>query len=194
MLANVGRPIDYSQPMADARLPDGSRVNAIIPPATIGGPMITIRKFVADRLAARDLISMGSLNEEAAVLLETAVANGAGIVVSAVGGSGKTTMLNVVSSWVPSDERIVTIEDPTELSLRQPHVVALEAREGDHGLTITRAQLLKNALRMRSDRIRSGAARGAEAFDILQAMNTGHDGSMTTVHANAPRAALRRVE
>jgi pilus assembly protein CpaF len=188
MLANVGRPIDYSQPMADARLPDGSRVNAIIPPATIGGPMITIRKFVADRLAARDLISMGSLNEEAAVLLETAVANGAGIVVSAVGGSGKTTMLNVVSSWVPSDERIVTIEDPTELSLRQPHVVAFEAREGDHGLTITRAQLLKNSLRMRSDRIRSGATRGAEAFDILQAMNTARAASSTSPRCTAWRA------
>ena len=194
MLANVGRTIDYSQPMADARLPDGSRVNAIIPPATIDGPMITIRKFVADRLTARDLISMGSLNEEAAVLLETAVATGAGIVVSGGTGSGKTTMLNVLSGWVPSDERIVTIEDPAELSLRQPHVVALEARDDESGLTITRAQLLKNSLRMRPDRIIIGEVRGAEAFDMLQAMNTGHDGSMTTVHANSPRDALRRVE
>ncbi len=194
MLANVGRTIDYSQPMADARLPDGSRVNAIIPPASIDGPMITIRKFVADRLTARDLITMGSLNEEAAALLETAVANGAGIVVSGGTGAGKTTMLNVLSSWVPDGERIVTIEDPAELSLRQPHVVALEARDDQSGFDITRAQLLKNALRMRPDRILIGEVRGAEAFDMLQAMNTGHDGSMTTVHANAPRDALRRIE
>jgi pilus assembly protein CpaF len=194
MLANVGRTIDYSQPMADARLPDGSRVNAIIPPASIDGPMITIRKFVADRLTARDLITMGSLNEEAAAVLEAAVANGAGIVVSGGTGSGKTTMLNVLSGWVPDGERIVTIEDPAELSLRQPHVVALEARDDQSGFDITRAQLLKNALRMRPDRIIIGEVRGAEAFDMLQAMNTGHDGSMTTVHANAPRDALRRVE
>ena len=194
MLAYVGRSIDFSQPMVDARLPDGSRVNAIIPPASIDGPMITIRKFVADRLTARDLITMGSLNEEAALLLEAAVAGGAGIVVSGGTGSGKTTMLNVLSGWVPDDERIVTIEDPAELSLRQVHVVALEAREDQSGFEVTRAQLLKNALRMRPDRIIIGEVRGAEAFDMLQAMNTGHDGSMTTVHANAPRDALRRIE
>ncbi|MDA0353178.1 MAG: CpaF family protein [Chloroflexi bacterium] len=194
MLANVGRTIDFSQPMVDARLPDGSRVNAIVPPASIDGPMITIRKFVADRLTSRDLIAMGSLNQEAASLLEAAVVGGAGIVVSGGTGSGKTTMLNVLSEWVPSDERIVTIEDPAELSLRQPHVVALEARDDNSGFDITRAQLLKNALRMRPDRILIGEVRGAEAFDMLQAMNTGHDGSMTTVHANAPRDALRRIE
>ena len=194
MLSNVGRTIDFSQPMADARLADGSRVNAIIPPASIDGPMITIRKFVADRLTARDLIAMGSLNEEAATLLEAAVASGAGLVVSGGTGSGKTTMLNVLSGWVPDGERIVTIEDPAELSLRQPHVVALEARDDQSGNEITRAQLLKNALRMRPDRIIIGEVRGAEAFDMLQAMNTGHEGSMTTVHANAPRDALRRIE
>ncbi len=194
MIANVGRTIDYSQPMVDARLPDGSRVNAIIPPASIQGPMITIRKFVADRLTAPDLVTMGSLNQEAVQVLEAAVASGAGIIVSGGTGSGKTTMLNVLSSWVPDGERIVTIEDPAELSLRQPHVVALEARDDQSGFDITRAQLLKNALRMRPDRIIIGEVRGAEAFDMLQAMNTGHDGSMTTVHANAPRDALRRVE
>ena len=194
MIANVGRTIDHSQPMVDARLPDGSRVNAIIAPASIHGPMITIRKFVADRLTARDMIAIGSLNEEAVQVLEAAVASGAGIVVSGGTGAGKTTLLNVLSSWVPEGERIVTIEDPAELSLRQPHVVALEARDDDSGFEITRAQLLKNALRMRPDRILIGEVRGAEAFDMLQAMNTGHDGSMTTVHANAPRDALRRIE
>ena len=194
MIANVGRTIDHSQPMVDARLPDGSRVNAIIPPASIDGPMITIRKFIADRLTARDLIAMGSLNQEAAAVLEAAVASGSGIVVSGGTGAGKTTMLNVLSSWVPDGERIVTIEDPAELSLRQPHVVALEARDDESGMQITRAQLLKNALRMRPDRILIGEVRGAEAFDMLQAMNTGHDGSMTTVHANTPRDALRRIE
>ena len=194
MIANVGRTIDHSQPMVDARLTDGSRVNAIIPPASIEGPMITIRKFIADRLTAKDLVAMGSLNEEAVALLEAAVANGAGIVVSGGTGSGKTTMLNVLSGWVPEGERIVTIEDPAELSLRQPHVVALEARDDQSGLEITRAQLLKNSLRMRPDRIIIGEVRGGEAFDMLQAMNTGHEGSMTTVHANAPRDALRRVE
>ena len=194
MLANIGRSIDYSNPMADSRLPDGSRVNAIIPPASIHGPMITIRKFVADRLTAEDLVAIGSLNQAATVVLDAAVSSGAGIVVSGGTGTGKTTLLNVLSGWIPDGERIVTIEDPAELALRQPHVVSLEARAEQNGVEVTRAQLLKNALRMRPDRIIIGEVRGAEAFDMLQAMNTGHDGSMTTVHANSPRDALRRIE
>ena len=194
ILAPAGRTIDESTPMVDARLPDGSRVNAVIPPASTIGPLLTIRKFVADRLTAEDLIEMGSLTRGSADLLQAAVDAGLNIIVSGGTGSGKTTMLNVLSTWIPSQHRIVTIEDPAELSLRQPHVVALEARPGAQINPITQAALLKNSLRMRPDRIVVGEVRGGEAFDMLQAMNTGHEGSMSTVHANTPRDAVRRVE
>jgi pilus assembly protein CpaF len=194
ILTPTGRTIDESNPLVDARLPDGSRVNAVIPPASITGPLLTIRKFVADRLTADDLVSMGSLSQQSSDILAAAVHAGLNIIVSGGTGSGKTTMLNVLSSWIPSDERIVTIEDPAELSLRQPHVVRLEARPNEHGGAIHQRDLLRNALRMRPDRIIVGEVRGAEAFDMLQAMNTGHDGSLSTVHANTPRDAVRRIE
>lgn len=194
ILAPAGRTIDESTPMVDARLPDGSRVNAVIPPASTIGPLLTIRKFVADRLTAEDLIEMGSLTQQSADLLQAAVDAGLNLIVSGGTGSGKTTMLNVLSTWIPSQHRILTIEDPAELSLRQPHVVALEARPGAQINPITQAALLKNSLRMRPDRIVVGEVRGGEAFDMLQAMNTGHEGSMSTVHANTPRDAVRRVE
>ncbi len=194
ILAPAGRTIDESTPMVDARLPDGSRVNAVIPPASTIGPLLTIRKFVADRLTAEDLIEMGSLTRQSADLMQAAVDAGLNIVVSGGTGSGKTTMLNVLSTWIPSQHRILTIEDPAELSLRQPHVVALEARPGAQINPITQAALLKNSLRMRPDRIVVGEVRGGEAFDMLQAMNTGHEGSMSTVHANTPRDAVRRIE
>ena len=194
ILAPAGRTIDEATPMVDARLPDGSRVNAVIPPASTIGPLLTIRKFVADRLTAEDLIRMGSLSEQSADLLKAGVDAGLNIIVSGGTGSGKTTMLNVLSTWVPSQHRILTIEDPAELSLRQPHVVSLEARPGAAVNPITQAQLLKNSLRMRPDRIIVGEVRGGEAFDMLQAMNTGHEGSMSTVHANSPRDGVRRIE
>ncbi len=194
MLANTGGSIDQSSPMADTRLPDGSRVNAIIPPASTAGPIVTVRKFVANRLTADDLVESGALSVEAAALLRVAVESGANIVISGGTGAGKTTLLNVLSEWIPAEERIVTIEDPAELSLRQPNVIPLETRPAQAGPPITRADLLRNALRMRPDRIIVGEVRGAEAFDMLQAMNTGHDGSLTTVHANSPRDALRRIE
>ena len=194
ILAPAGRTIDESTPMVDARLPDGSRVNAVIPPASTIGPLLTIRKFVADRLTAEDLIEMGSLTQQSADLLQASVDAGLNVIVSGGTGSGKTTMLNVLSTWIPSQHRILTIEDPAELSLRQPHVVALEARPGAQINPITQAALLKNSLRMRPDRIVVGEVRGGEAFDMLQAMNTGHEGSMSTVHANTPRDAVRRVE
>ena len=194
ILAPAGRTIDESTPMVDARLPDGSRVNAVIPPASTIGPLLTIRKFVADRLTAEDLIRMGSLSEQSSDLMKAAVDAGLNIIVSGGTGSGKTTMLNVLSTWIPAQHRILTIEDPAELSLRQPHVVSLEARPGAAVNPITQAQLLKNSLRMRPDRIIVGEVRGGEAFDMLQAMNTGHEGSMSTVHANTPRDAVRRVE
>jgi pilus assembly protein CpaF len=194
ILAPAGRTIDESTPMVDARLPDGSRVNAVIPPASTIGPLLTIRKFVADRLTAEDLIEMGSLTQQSADLLQAAVDAGLNVIVSGGTGSGKTTMLNVLSTWIPSQHRILTIEDPAELSLRQPHVVALEARPGAQINPLTQAELLKNSLRMRPDRIIVGEVRGGEAFDMLQAMNTGHEGSMSTVHANTPRDAVRRIE
>ncbi len=197
IIAMTGRTIDESSPMVDARLEDGSRVNAVIPPASISGPLLTIRKFIADRLTADDLVELGSLSAGARDILAACVHAGLNIIVSGGTGSGKTTMLNVLSSWIPSDERIVTIEDPAELSLRQPHVVRLEARTDDRadgGRAIAQRDLLKNALRMRPDRIIVGEVRGEEAFDMLQAMNTGHDGSLSTVHANTPRDAIRRIE
>lgn len=192
----LGRRIDEASPMVDARLPDGSRVNAIIPPLAIKGPSITIRKFARDPLQVEDLIRFGTLNRKMATFLEACVKARLNIIVSGGTGSGKTTTLNILSSFIPEDERIITIEDAAELQLRQAHVVSLETRpaniEGRGEVTIR--QLVRNALRMRPDRIVVGEVRGGEALDMLQAMNTGHDGSLTTIHANGPRDMLSRLE
>jgi pilus assembly protein CpaF len=192
----LGRRIDESTPMVDARLKDGSRVNAIIPPLALKGPCLTIRKFPARRLGVDDLIRYGSLDARMARFLERSVICKKNIIVSGGTGSGKTTLLNVLSSAIPPEERIVTIEDAAELSLFQPHVVSLETRpknmEGKGEYTIR--DLVRNALRMRPDRIVVGECRGGEALDMLQAMNTGHDGSLTTVHANSPDEAISRLE
>jgi pilus assembly protein CpaF len=182
--------------MVDARLADGSRVNAIIPPLAIDSPTITIRKFSRDPLQVEDLIRFGSITAEIAQFLQACVNARLNIVVAGGTGSGKTTLLNVLSSWISEGERVVTIEDPTELQLRQPHVVRLETRPSNvegKGAVPTR-ELVRNALRMRPDRIIVGEVRSGEAFDMLQAMNTGHDGSLTTVHANTPRDAVARIE
>jgi pilus assembly protein CpaF len=196
IVGQVGRRIDESSPMVDARLADGSRVNAIVPPLSLDGPILTIRKFAKDPFQAEDLVRMGSFSDQVATLLQAAVKGGLNVLVSGGTGTGKTTLLNVLSSFVPSDERIVTIEDAVELQLHQHHVIRLEARppniEGAGEVTIR--DLVRNALRMRPDRIIVGEVRGAEALDMLQAMNTGHDGSLSTVHANSPRDALARVE
>ncbi len=196
IVAPVGRRIDESSPMVDARLPDGSRVNAIIPPLALKGPCLTIRKFSKRKLRIEDLINSGSVTEEAAACLLKAVRARKNIVVSGGTGSGKTTLLNIISSFIPEDERIVTIEDSAELSLSQGHVVTLESRpsniEGKGAVSIR--DLLRNALRMRPDRIVVGECRGGEAFDMLQAMNTGHAGSLTTLHSNSPRDTLSRIE
>ncbi len=196
IVSNVGRRIDESSPMVDARLADGSRVNAVIPPLAVDGPSLTIRKFSRDPLQVHDLIAKGSLTAEAAQLLAACVAGRLNIIVSGGTGTGKTTMLNILSGFIPPDERIVTIEDAVELQLRQPHVVRLETRppniEGKGAVTIR--DLVKNSLRMRPDRVVIGECRGGEALDMLQAMNTGHDGSLTTVHANTPRDGLSRIE
>lgn len=196
IVAPLGRRIDESSPMVDARLPDGSRVNAIIPPLALNGPTITIRKFAADPLTIDDLIAFGTLTAEMAEFIEACVKARLNIVVSGGTGSGKTTLLNVLSSFIPADERIITIEDAAELQLRQTHVVSLESRppniEGRGAVTIR--DLVRNSLRMRPDRIVIGEVRGGEALDMLQAMNTGHDGSMTTGHANSPRDMLARLE
>jgi pilus assembly protein CpaF len=196
IVSAVGRRIDESQPMVDARLPDGSRVNAIIPPLAIDGPHMSIRKFKLDALAGEDLLRYESLTEPMLELLSGIVKARLNVLISGGTGAGKTTLLNVLSSYIPSDERIVTIEDSAELQLRQPHVVRLETRpanvEGEG--EVTQRLLLINALRMRPDRIVVGEVRGAEAVDMLQAMNTGHDGSLTTLHANTPRDALARLE
>jgi pilus assembly protein CpaF len=192
----LGRRIDESSPMVDARLPDGSRVNAIIPPLSLVGPTLTIRKFSEDPYTVNDLIRFGSLTHEVAGFLEACVEARLNIIVSGGTGAGKTTLLNVLSSFIPGDERIVTIEDAAELQLQQDHVVTLEARppnsEGEGQITIR--QLVINSLRMRPDRIVVGEVRGGEALDMLQAMNTGHDGSITTAHSNGPRDTLRRIE
>jgi pilus assembly protein CpaF len=192
----LGRRIDESSPLVDARLRDGSRVNAVIPPLAIKGPCITIRKFAKDPLTMADLTRFGSMTAQMAAFLERAVKVRKNIVISGGTGSGKTTLLNVLSASVPSHERIVTIEDAAELQLAQPHVVSLEARppnlEGKGEYSIR--DLVKNALRMRPDRIVVGECRGGEAIDMLQAMNTGHEGSMTTTHANSPREAVARIE
>ena len=196
IVAPLGRRIDESSPMVDARLKDGSRVNAIIPPLALKGPTITIRKFSKDPLKIEDLIRFGTLIPEMAKFLEYCVKARLNIVVSGGTGSGKTTTLNVLSSFIPNDERIVTCEDAAELQLRQEHVVILESRpaniEGKGAVTIR--DLVKNCLRMRPDRIVVGEVRSGEALDMLQAMNTGHDGSLTTGHANSPRDMLSRLE
>lgn len=192
----LGRRIDESMPYVDARLPDGSRVNAIIPPLAIDGPVLTIRKFSNKKLTFDDLIKFGSISAEAVEYLREAVEGKQNILISGGTGSGKTTLLNVLSSFIPGDERIVTIEDSAELKLPQDHVVRLESRppniEGKGEISIR--DLVKNALRMRPDRIVVGECRGGETLDMLQAMNTGHEGSMTTVHANSPRDALSRLD
>jgi pilus assembly protein CpaF len=192
----INRRIDESSPMVDARLPDGSRVNAIIPPLAVDGPTITIRKFAKDPFTVDDLVSFGTLIPEMVDFLQSCIRTRLNIIVSGGTGSGKTTLLNVLSSFIPSNERVVTIEDPCELQMRQRHVIRLETRppnvEGK-GMVAQR-DLVRNALRMRPDRIIVGEVRAGEAFDMLQAMNTGHDGSLTTVHANAPRDAIARVE
>ncbi|MDZ7677801.1 MAG: CpaF family protein [Acidimicrobiales bacterium] len=196
IVGQVGRRIDESNPMVDARLPDGSRVNAIIHPLAIGGPYLTIRKFATDPLQIDDLIRFGTLNAQSARFLQACVVGRLNIIVSGGTGTGKTTTLNVLSSFIPSDERIVTVEDAKELQLHQDHVLSLEARppniEGRGQVTIR--DLVKNCLRMRPDRIVVGECRAGEALDMLQAMNTGHDGSITTVHSNSPRDTLSRIE
>ena len=196
IVSPIGRRIDESSPTVDARLRDGSRVHVIIPPLAIKGPTITIRKFSKTPYAIDDLVRFGSLTEKMSEFLKIAIGTRKNIIISGGTGSGKTTLLNVLSNFIPQDERILTIEDAAELKLNQPHVVALEARpaniEGKGAITIR--ELVRNALRMRPDRIIVGECRGGEALDMLQAMNTGHDGSLTTLHANSPRDALSRLE
>ena len=196
IISPLGRRIDRRFPMVDARLPDGSRVNAIISPCALDGPSITIRKFTKDKLTVQDLIRFGSLSPEMAEFLEACVRSRLNIVVSGGTGSGKTTLLNVLSSFIPADERIVTIEDSAELQLHQDHVVRTETKPEDVDGTgaVPIRQLVRNALRMRPDRIVVGEVRGGEALDMLQAMNTGHDGSLTTIHANSPRDTIARME
>ncbi|HZO96426.1 MAG TPA: CpaF family protein [Gaiellaceae bacterium] len=196
IVSQVGRRVDEASPMVDARLPDGSRVNAIIPPLSLRGPTLTIRKFAQDPYTLADLAAFGSLTPTAASFLGACVRGKVNVLISGGTGSGKTTLLNALSAFVPGNERIVTIEDAAELQLQQRHVVALEARppnvEGEGEVRIR--ELVRNALRMRPDRIIVGEVRGAETLDMLQAMNTGHDGSLTTIHANTPRDAVHRLE
>ncbi|KDR93778.1 pilus assembly protein CpaF [Peptoclostridium litorale DSM 5388] len=192
----LGRRIDEASPMVDARLPDGSRVNAIIPPLSLNGPVLTVRKFAEDPFTAADLVSFGTMTPQIVDFLKACVEARLNILISGGTGSGKTTTLNVVSSFIPSDERIVTIEDAAELQLHQDHVVRLESRPANiegKGEVLIR-DLVKNTLRMRPDRIIVGEVRSGEALDMLQAMNTGHDGSLTTGHANSPRDMLSRLE
>src|SRR5512136_61905 len=196
LVSAVGRRIDESTPMVDARLPDGSRVNAIIPPLAIDGPALSIRRFSVDPLEMEDLITLKSITAEIGQLMKGIVQSRLNVLISGGTGTGKTTMLNVLSRFIPNDERIVTVEDSAELQLKQEHVVRLETRppniEGK-GEIVSR-DLVRNSLRMRPDRIIVGEVRGAEVLDMLQAMNTGHDGSLTTIHANSPRDALARLE
>jgi pilus assembly protein CpaF len=196
IVSRVGRRVDDSSPMVDARLPDGSRVNAIIPPLAVDGPLLSIRRFPAERLKANDLVSLGALTQPMLEFLSHCVRAKMNCLISGGTGAGKTTLLNVLSSFISEDERIVTIEDAAELQLHQVHVARLETRPPNVEGTgaIRQRQLVVNALRMRPDRIVVGEVRGEEALDMLQAMNTGHDGSLTTVHANTPRDALTRVE
>jgi len=196
IVSSVGRRIDESSPMVDARLEDGSRVNAIIPPLALDGPALSIRRFSVDKLNAEQLINIGSITTQMNELLKAAVKGKLNILVSGGTGSGKTTLLNMLSGYIPSDERIVTIEDSAELQLQQPHTVRLETRPANiegRG-EISQRDLVKNCLRMRPDRIVIGEVRGGEALDMLTAMNTGHEGSLTTLHANSPRDALGRLE
>lgn len=196
IVSSLGRRIDESSPLVDARLKDGSRVNAIIPPLAIDGPSLSIRRFAVDLLNAESLIGMGTLTPAMALMLKAVVRGRLNVLVSGGTGSGKTTMLNVLSSFIPDNERIVTIEDSAELQLQQPHVVRLETRPSNiegRG-EVNQRELVRNSLRMRPDRIVIGEVRGAEALDMLTAMNTGHDGSLTTIHANTPRDALGRIE
>ena len=196
IVSSVGRRIDESSPMVDARLQDGSRVNAIIPPLSIDGPVVSIRRFGSDPLKMTSLIEFKALTKDIADMLQMVVTARLNILISGGTGAGKTTLLNALSAYIPENERIVTIEDSAELQLQQPHVVRLETRppniEGRG--EVTQRDLVKNALRMRPDRIVIGEVRGGEAIDMLQAMNTGHDGSLTTVHANTPRDAMARLE
>ncbi|GJM05200.1 MAG: hypothetical protein DHS20C09_11910 [marine bacterium B5-7] len=196
IVSPLGRRIDESSPLVDARLKDGSRVNAIIPPLALRGPCLTIRKFAKQKLQAQDLVNFGALNNGMVKFLETAVNNHMNILISGGTGSGKTTLLNVLSNFIPPSERIITVEDAAELKLTQPHLVSLEARpsnlEGKGAIPIR--DLVKNCLRMRPDRIVVGECRGGETLDMLQAMNTGHDGSLTTAHANTPRDMIARLE
>ena len=196
IVSPIGRRVDESSPMVDARLPDGSRVNAIIHPLAINGPMLTIRKFSKDPFTAQDLVNFGTLTPVLAQFVDACVRGRLNILISGGTGTGKTTLLNVVSSFIPHDERIVTIEDAAELRLSQDHVLRLESRppnlEGKGQITIR--DLVRNSLRMRPDRIVVGEVRGAEALDMLQAMNTGHEGSLSTIHANSPRDAFSRLE
>ena len=196
MVRTSGRRVDQSSPMVDARLPDGSRLNVVLPPLAVDGPSITIRKFTAGHLTTDDLVEQGSLSAEAAEFLQAAVASKANVLVSGGTGTGKTTILNILSSYIGRHERVVTVEDAVELSLDLPNLIRLETRpanaEGAGGISIR--DLVRNSLRMRPDRIVVGEVRGAEALDMLQAMNTGHEGSLSTLHANSPRDALRRLE
>jgi pilus assembly protein CpaF len=196
IVAEVGRRIDESTPMVDARLPDGSRVNAVVHPIAIGGPFLTIRKFAATPYTIADLINFDTLTPQVAHFVDACVRGRLNVVISGGTGSGKTTMLNVLSSFIPNDERIVTVEDAKELRLQQEHVLSMEARPANiEGVGEVKIRdLVRNALRMRPDRIVVGEVRGAEALDMLQAMNTGHDGSLTTAHSNAPRDTLARIE
>ena len=196
IVAPIGRHVDEGSPMVDARLPDGSRVNIVVPPAAPDGPKITLRKFARQRLTHADLERIGTLTPEATGFLRACVEAELNILVSGGTGTGKTTLLNVLSSFIGNHERVVTIEDPVELQLQQAHVVSLEARPSSLEGTrqITQRDLVRNALRMRPDRVIVGEVRGGEAFDMLQAMNTGHDGSISTVHANTPRDAVSRIE
>ena len=196
VVSRVGRRIDESSPMVDARLPDGSRVNVIIPPLALNGPVMSIRRFAVDRLTTGRLIELGAMTASIARVLDAVVRGRQNILISGGTGTGKTTLLNVLSGFIPPDERVITIEDSAELQMQQPHVIRLETRppniEGRG--EVTQRDLLRNSLRMRPDRIVLGEVRGAEALDMLQAMNTGHDGSLATIHANSARDGLTRIE
>lgn len=196
IVTRVGRRVDEAAPMVDARLPDGSRVNAIIKPLALDGAMLSIRRFARDRMTADDLLRIGTLTKPMADVLQAVVRGRLNVLISGGTGTGKTTLLNILSAFIPANERILTIEDSAELQLQQPHVGRMETRPAniEGSGQVTQRDLVRNALRMRPDRIIVGEVRGAEALDMLQAMNTGHDGSLTTVHANTPRDALGRIE